>query len=121
MTGPAPTAPAARSDTRNAWLAAVLIPGALLAMFLVGDGLLSFLGYPGGVLGAPLWAVVVAYVPVLVLVSVPVHVSAFYARRAAERGDVRGWVPTRIMTVLTFGLLVLTIGQYLLAWALGWR
>lgn len=87
-------------DVRNAWLSVLLLPVAFGLAFLIGEGLISALGYPVGetaVDDPPLWAILVATVPALLVFCVPAAVSSWFARRAALRGDRRGWVPAGLL------------------------
>lgn len=99
----------AAHDVRNAWLSVLLLPVAFGLAFLIGEGLISALGYPVGEEGpdAPVWAMLVATVPALLVFCVPAVVSSWFARRAALRGDRRGWVPAGLLiaaAVLFIGL-----------------
>lgn len=106
----------ASSDVRKAWLSMVLVPFAFIGAFLVGEGLITLLGYPGGdVTVPPFWAVALASIPAMVLFAVPAVTATFFARRAAAAGDSRGWVPAWVLIAVTGGFVVLNAGQYLLA------
>ena len=91
----------AEHDVRNAWLSVLLLPVAFGLAFLVGEGLISALGYEVGdaSIEAPLWAVLVATVPALLVFCMPAVLSSWFARRAAVRGDRRGWVPAGLLIV----------------------
>ena len=107
-------------DVRKAWLSMVLVPFAFIGAFLVGEGIVSLLGYPADeVTVPPFWAVLVASVPAMVLFAVPALVAAFFARRAAEAGDIRGRVPAWVLLAVTLGFVLLNAGQYLLALIFG--
>jgi hypothetical protein len=55
------------SWTRRAWWSLLaFVPGFVLA-FVVGEGLIAWLGYPDGGGGAPWWAVLSAAVPALLM------------------------------------------------------
>jgi hypothetical protein len=100
-------------DVRNAWLSMLLLPVALAGAFVVGEGLASLLGHPvGGAEEPPLWSVLVASVPAMLVFFVPAAVSAWFARRAAHRGDRRGWVPAGILTVAAVAFVVINVAAY---------
>lgn len=106
----------ASTDVRRAWLSMVLVPFAFIGAFLVGEGLISLLGYPGDEVAVPpLWAVVLASVPALAVFAIPAAVATFFARRAAAAGDLRGRVPAWVLIAVTAGFAVLNAGQYLIA------
>lgn len=108
----------ASSDVRDAWLALLLFPIAVLGFFLVEDGLVSALGHHAGTT-TPFWVSAAAFVPALVAFVVPVHVATVFAKRAAAAGDPRGWVPARVLVAVTLVFVVLIVGQALLAVILG--
>ena len=89
-------------DVRNAWLSVLLLPIAFGGAFLVGEGLIAILGYPvGDTAGeAPLWAILLATVPALLVFCAPAVISSWFARRAAAHGDRRGWVPAGLLIAL---------------------
>ncbi len=100
-------------DVRNAWLSMLLLPVAFVLAFFVGEGLIDLLGYPvGGDGEAPLWAVLLASVPAILVFFVPALVSAWFARRAARQGDRRGWVPAGILAVVAIAFLALNVAAY---------
>ncbi|QIK74289.1 hypothetical protein [Nocardioides piscis] len=80
--------------TRCAWWSLLgFVPSFALA-FLVGEGLVSALGYPtGGSEQAPLWVALVATLPALVVFVIPALLAVYFARRAMRLGDVRARTP----------------------------
>ncbi|WP_134773059.1 hypothetical protein [Ornithinimicrobium flavum] len=94
-------------DVRNAWLSVLLLPIAFVLAFLIGEGLIGVLGYPvGDTAGTPpLWAILVATIPALLVFCVPAFVSTWFARRAASHGDRRGWVPAILLAVVALGFI----------------
>lgn len=98
-------------DVRNAWLSVLLLPLAFGLAFLVGEGLIGLLGYRvGDAAGsAPLWAVLVATIPALLVFCVPAVVAAWFARRAAAHGDRRGWVPAALLAVLALAFIMVNV------------
>lgn len=122
MTTTRPEAPSSTPsvDVRRAWLSMILVPFAFIGAFLVGEGLVSLLGYPSAeVTVPPLWAVVLASIPALALFAIPAAVATFFARRAEATGDPRGRVPAWILIAVTVGFAILNAGQYLLALIVG--
>ncbi|MFK5632991.1 MULTISPECIES: hypothetical protein [unclassified Ornithinimicrobium] len=100
-------------DVRNAWLSMLLLPVAFVGAFVVGEGLASLLGHPvGGAERAPLWSILVASVPALLVFFVPAAVSAWFARRAAARGDRRGWLPAGILTAVAVAFVGINVAAY---------
>jgi hypothetical protein len=106
----------ARTATRWAWWSLLgFVPSTGLA-FVVGEGLISLLGYPtGGNRLATWWAALAAAVPALVVFALPALAATYFGRRAIRLGDPRGRRPMLIgvVAVATFvilnGLSALTI------------
>lgn len=98
-------------DVRYAWLSVLLLPLAFGLAFLVGEGLIGLLGYPvgGADIDAPLWAILVATIPALLVFCVPAVVSAWFARRAASRGDRRGWVPAVLLGIIALAFIAMNV------------
>ncbi|QGU04172.1 hypothetical protein [Corynebacterium comes] len=98
-------------DVRYAWLSVLLLPFAFGLAFLVGEGLIGLLGYPvgGADSNAPLWAILVATIPALLVFYVPAVVSAWFARRAASRGDRRGWLPAVLLGIVSLAFIGLNV------------
>ena len=100
----------AASFTRRAWWSLVgFLPSFFLA-FLVGEGLISAMGYPvGGEEQAPWWAAVVATTPALVVFALPAAFAVWFGRRAVRLGDVRARVPM-VVGLVVAGAFVLLNG-----------
>lgn len=94
--GQSDTAPPSSALVTKAWLSLLLLPVALALAFLVGEGLVSLLGYEVGAGGAPWWVAVVATVPALLVFWVPGVLATHFARAARARGDRRGLFPAGI-------------------------
>ena len=109
MTGHRPAAvDAGAADVRRAWWSLALFPLALVAAFVVGEGLASLLGHPtGSSEDVPVWVMVVAGGTALLVFVAPVAVTAFFSRRAAGHGNPGGRAPvwTAVAVAATFVLL----------------
>src|SRR5512132_2684203 len=84
-----PSRHAAR-DLRRAWVAVALLPVALVLAMLVGEGLISALGYQSGSQQpVPIGPVLLASVPALLILVAPGVAAVYYGRRARldRRGD----------------------------------
>jgi hypothetical protein len=88
--------------TRRAWWSLLgFVPSFVLA-FLVGEGLISALGYPtGGAEQPPWWAALAATLPALAVFAVPAVVVVHFGRRAVRLGDTRARVPMIVASVVT--------------------
>lgn len=97
-----PVAPAAEaaSDVRRAWYSMLLAPVAFLLAFFIGEGLVSLLGYELDP-RPPLWAILTAGIPAMLVMVVPPVVSARFARRAAALGRRDGWIPAGLLIALS--------------------
>lgn len=100
--------PGASPDTRRAWWSLVgFVPSFVLA-FVVGEGLITALGYDSASgVTPPLWAVIVATVPALVVFVVPAALAVHFGRRAVRLGDHRGRSPMIVALVLAAGFVLL--------------
>lgn len=97
-------------DVSNAWLSIFLLPVAFGFSFLIGEGLIGLLGYPvGGDSSAPLWAILLATIPALLVFCVPAVVSTWFAGRAAIHGDRRGWVPAFLLGIIAVAFIAMNI------------
>lgn len=103
--------------TRRAWWSLLgLVPAFVLA-FVVGEGLISALGYPtGGTVPAPWWAALVAGVPALVVFAIPAVVTVHLGRQAIRRGDARARTPMLVAVVVTAGFVLLNALPALVSW-----
>ena len=101
---------AGASSTRRAWWSLLgFVPTFVLA-FLVGEGLISALGYPtDGVEQAPWWAALVAVTPALVVFVLPAVAAVHFGRRAMRLGDDRGRLPM-ILGLVVAAVFILTNG-----------
>lgn len=101
--------------TRRAWWSLAGFAPSFVLAFLVGEGLISALGYPvGGSAQAPWWATLLAGVPALVVFALPAVLSVHYGRGAVRLGDARGRIPMMV-GVAVAGAFVLLNGLSALA------
>lgn len=114
---PGPGIPlAARRPLRLAWVSVALVPLGLVAAMLVGEGLLSTLGFESGVEQAPPFpAVLIAGVPAMVILVLPAVGAIVFGFVARSRGAVKGVVPAVIGIVVAAYFVIAN----LLPWLLG--
>lgn len=110
-----PPATEGRAATRRAWWSLLgFIPSFGLA-FVVGEGIVSALGYPtGGSTQAPWWAALTASIPALVVFALPAVLAVHFGRRAIRLGDDRGRLPM-LLAVAGAGAFVIMNGLSALA------
>lgn len=103
--------------TRRAWWSLLGFVPSLALAFLIGEGLISALGYPtGGADQAPWWAALVAATPALVVFVLPAVLAVHFGRRAMKLGDVRGRLPMIVGVVVAAGFVLLNGLSALLIW-----
>lgn len=103
--------------TRRAWWSLLgFVPSFALA-FLIGEGLISALGYPvGGAEEAPWWAALTATTPALIVFVLPAVLAVHFGRRAVKLGDVRGRLPMILALVVAAGFVLLNVVSGLAVW-----
>lgn len=103
--------------TRRAWWSLVgFVPSFVLA-FVIGEGLISALGYPsGGDEQAPWWAALIAVVPALVVFVLPAVFAIHFGRRAVALGEAGGRAPMIVAVVLAAGFVFMNGLSGLLIW-----
>jgi len=84
------------------WWSLLLYPFSFVAAFVVGDGLASLLGHPvgEGTGDLPLWVVLAAGVPALLVFAVPAFVAVHFGRRAVAEGHPNAAVPMWLAVAL---------------------
>ncbi|KRE95136.1 hypothetical protein ASG76_05480 [Nocardioides sp. Soil774] len=93
-------APGATAPTRRAWLSLLgFVPSFGLA-FLVGEGLVSAMGYDVGSDQPPWPVAVAAVVPALLVFALPAIAAVHFGRQALRLGDRRARVPMTIAVVV---------------------
>ncbi|MFM6851272.1 MAG: hypothetical protein ACKOVB_19450 [Terrabacter sp.] len=100
-------APSATAPTRRAWLSLLgFVPSFGLA-FLVGEGLVSAMGYEVGG-DRPPWSVAIAAtVPALVVFVLPAVAAVLFGRQALRLGDRRARVPMAIAVAFASAFVLL--------------
>lgn len=103
--------------TRRAWWSLLgFVPSFALA-FLVGEGLISALGYPAGdEEQAPWSATLIAATPALLVFVLPALAAAHYGRRAMRLGDVRGRLPVAVALAVVAAFVLLNGMSALAIW-----
>jgi hypothetical protein len=94
-------------DTRRAWWSLLgFVPSFVLA-FLIGEGLISVLGYDlAGGDQPPVWAILTAVLPALAVFVLPAVLAVHFGRRAMGLGDERGRIPVIVALVLAAGFVL---------------
>ena len=113
MTGAGVRAPAAGArDVRRAWWSLALFPLSLAGAFAVGEGLASLFGHPaGGTDAAPVWVMLAAAGPALLVFVTPAVLAVVFARRAQREGDHGGRVPMWVAVALATAFVLLNVVQ----------
>ncbi|MBA3022038.1 hypothetical protein [Propionicimonas sp.] len=91
----------ARTNRRIAWVSLLLFVPCFFGAFLVGEGLISLLGYEvGDSVRPPIWAAMVATVPALVVFALPLWPTWVFGRRAGDRkAMIPFWIEAVLVTV----------------------
>jgi hypothetical protein len=109
------SAPVRSKDVARAWISVAMLPAGVLLAFLVGEGLATLLGHDTGSGElAPLWVVLMAGVPAMLVALVPVGFAIFFGLRARRDGDGRGAVPAIVGCALAAGFVALNVMSYVL-------
>jgi predicted membrane-bound mannosyltransferase len=103
--------------TRLAWWSLLgFVPSFVLA-FVVGEGIISALGYPSGGEEQPAWSdMVLAVVPALMVFALPAVLVVHFGRRAVGLGDPQGRVPMILAAVAAGGFVLVNGLSGLLVW-----
>lgn len=99
----------AMPDLHRAWWSFALYPVAIVAAFIVGEGIPAWLGYDVAVTEAPWWVMALALVGAVLVVALPLLVTGHYARRADRHGEVGAMVPLAVGTVLLGGFVLVNL------------
>lgn len=85
--------------------------------FLIGEGLISALGYPtGGAEQAPWWAALIATTPALGVFVLPAVSASYFGRRAMRYGDNRARIPIALALIVAAGFVLLNGMSALAIW-----
>jgi hypothetical protein len=103
-------------DPRRAWVAVALLPVALVLAMVVGEGLISVLGYQSGSQEpVPVGPALLAGVPALLILIAPGLAAVHYGRRGRRAGRREAIVPAWIGGVTA----VVVVAQNVLAFLVG--
>lgn len=94
---------------RWAWTAVAMVPVFFVIGFAVGEGIYALTGHDPANGDTPLWADLVALVPVVVVVLIPCVAAVYFGRQTSRSGDRRGRLPLAVGAIAGLGLLVLTV------------
>ncbi len=88
---PGPTSRGAGPWLARAWVAVALIPVFFVIGFAVGEGVYALMGYRPENADAPVWAVVLASMVILVVVETPCVAAAYSGRRTRTSAPPARW------------------------------
>ncbi|MGN6577916.1 MAG: hypothetical protein ACTHKG_19760 [Nocardioides sp.] len=107
-------------DVTRAWISVALLPVGVLLAFVVGEGLATLLGHDTGSGEiAPLWVVLAAGVPAILVALVPAGFAVGYGLRARRAGDQRGVVPVIVACALAGGFVAVNAVSYVIGRVFG--
>jgi hypothetical protein len=102
-------------DVVRAWISVALLPIGVLLAFVVGEGLATLFGHDTGSGElAPLWVVLLAGVPAILVALVPAGFAIGFGLRARRAGDRGGLVPVIVACALAGGFVALNVLSYVL-------
>jgi hypothetical protein len=109
--------PAGTPFTRRAWWSLLgFVPSFGLA-FLIGEGLISALGYPpGGSEQAPWWLALIAVTPAVIVFVLPALSAVYFGRRAMRHGDNEARIPVALALIVAAGFVLLNGISALAIW-----
>lgn len=97
---------------RRAWLSLLLFPLSFVAAFVVGEGLATLFGYSSGSEeSAPLWVMLDAGVPAVLVFAVPAAVTWFFVVRAGHEDVHRTRLPAYLATALAGVFLLMNLAS----------
>lgn len=102
-------------DLRKAWVAVALLPVAFVLAMLVGEGLISALGYDSGEGSVPVGPTLLAGAPALLILIAPQAAAVYHGHRAHRAGRRAAIVPAWIGVAAV----VLAVAVNLLAFLVG--
>jgi hypothetical protein len=93
-----------------AWIAVAFIPVFLVLAFVLGEGVISWLGYSSG--GSyPWWVGLCADLTAGLVALLPCAAAVWFALRSRRAGEHRAWAPLLVGGVVGAALLVVTIAS----------
>jgi hypothetical protein len=99
---------------RWAWVSVAAIPVALVLAMLVGEGLISMLGYdPGSTTPVPPGAALTAAIPAILVMAAPGFLAVWLGSRALQLGEQRAVLPLVVGAVAALGGILLNVLAYL--------
>lgn len=101
------TGPTTSAATRRAWLSILGFVPSLALAFVVGEGLLTAMGYEVGGDQPPWTVAVAASVPALLVFALPAVAAVLFGRQALRAGDRRARVPMTIAVTVAVGFVLL--------------
>ena len=106
-----------RHPTRRAWWSLLGFAPSFVLAFVIGEGLISALGYPSGDAATPpWWAILLAVVPALVVFVLPAVLSVHFGRQALAQGDRNARVPMVLGVVVAAGFVLLNVVSGIAVW-----
>jgi hypothetical protein len=103
------SAPGDRAYVR-AWWSLALYPLSFVAAFIIGEGILAMLADDPA--QAPVWQVLTAATPALVVFAVPGALAVVHGRRAMRSGRKDGKVPAVVGATIGLGFVALNLVAY---------
>jgi len=95
---------------RRAWWSLAFYPVSLVAAFVIGEGIYSWLG--GDEEGSAVWVVLVAAIPALVVFALPGIAAVVLGRQAMRLGRPDGRVPAIVGAAIAIGFAGLNLLSY---------
>lgn len=95
---------------RRAWWSLALLPVAMVAAFVIGEGMLSLLD--DGVGDPPFWAVLVSSTPALLVFMIPSVLAMIQGRKAIRLGRPDGKQPALIGAAIGLGFVAVNLLSY---------
>ena len=98
---------------RRAWWSLALYPVALVAAFVIGEGLITLLTDDVG--DPAFWQVLVAGIPALIVFAIPGILAVIEGRKAMRLGRTDGKAPAIVGAVIAIAF----VGQNILSYVIG--
>ena len=104
----------AERHLRLAWVFVALTVPAFFGAMVLGEGLLSALGYSSDDTSVPFDVVVRAAGPALLLMVTPPALAVWYGLRARREGSPKGFIPAVAGATIVVGVVGLNVASYAL-------